>query len=346
MNPLVNFVVHKLLNPRKKWYPFISVFYLTYECNFRCPFCSDGSGTPYYRLPEKILPASEVIKLLKIIRTKCDYIVLTGGEPLRHPEFSSIMEAVVQMKFREVVLTTNGYDVDKHFSAIAGAVTSLVFSLNSLDPERSDRFFGLKSHDKGATLRKILGNIDLAEKHSNKNFQIHISSVVGPSNIEDLYKVYEFARKRDFIFAACPQLVGVKPHSGLSGKDDFRAFYTFLLEEKQKGNKVYGTTPYLEYMRDLRKFRCYPFTMLVVSPTGDVYYPCLEIGHLAGNLLKTQNLHKIRQNGERLFGPQPDCDNRCQSACALGFSMLFQHPSVIFEDIWFTARRFLHRLHD
>ena len=366
MNPLFTYAVHRFLNPRRHWHPFISVFYLTYECDFRCPFCSDGSGTPYHRLSREILPAAQVIRLLKIIRRTCEYLVITGGEPLNHPEFSRIMAEVGTMGFREVILTTNGYNLGKHLPAIAGSVTSLVFSLNSLDPERAETWFGIPaSHaDRGdagnaenaggsspgkaarlpgSTLKKILANIDLADRYPGKSWRIHVSSVVAPGNIDDLYRVYGFSRERDFIFAACPQLVGVKAHAALDGNPAFRGFYDFLIAEKRRGNPVYGSIPYLERMRDLRRFRCRPFTMLVVSPTGDVFYPCLEIGHRVGNLLQTSDLHWLRREGERRFGPQPVCDARCQSACALGFATMFDHPLAAVEDAWLTITGNLRR---
>jgi MoaA/NifB/PqqE/SkfB family radical SAM enzyme len=328
-------VSHLFPNPRRKWHPLIAVFYLTYECGFRCPFCSDGAGNPYHRLDETVLPVAEAIRLLRIIRSKCDYLVITGGEPLRHPGFSEILAAVSGMGFRDVILTTNGFEVETHLRVIAENVTSLVFSLNSLDPKRSDHWFGKQGPTSGDTLRTILRNIDRVAQFSGRKPQIHISSVVTPENIPDLYEVFEFSRAHGFIFAACPQLVGVKAHSGLIGNLDYQRFYSFLIERKKRGEPVYGTIPYLEHMRDLRKFTCRPFTMLVVSPSGDVYYPCLEIGHRPGNLLVTPNLHVLRRRGEARFGAQPDCDTRCQSACALGFAMAFDHPWSALKDAIF-----------
>jgi hypothetical protein len=88
----------------------------------------------------------------------------------------------------------------------------------------------------------------------------------------------------------------------------------------------------------LRKFSCRPFTMLVVSPGGDVFYPCLELGQFAGNLLAEPNLHRIRQTGCERFGPQPACDARCHSACALGFSRALENPASILHEGALIAR--------
>ncbi|MCP4113325.1 MAG: hypothetical protein GY749_48640 [Desulfobacteraceae bacterium] len=72
------YLYHKCINSSQRWYPMLSVYYLTYACNFRCPYCSDGTGKPYYKLSSPVLPGTSVISLLKIIRRHCDYIVITG----------------------------------------------------------------------------------------------------------------------------------------------------------------------------------------------------------------------------------------------------------------------------
>jgi hypothetical protein len=165
--------------------------------------------------------------------------------------------------------------------------------------------------------------------------------VVTPKNIADLYEVYRFAQARGFRLAACPQLVGVKAHAALADNPEYRAFYDFLIAEKKRGGRIQGTVDYLEYLRDLRKFSCRPFTMLVVSPVGDVFYPCLELGQYAGNLCSEPNLHRLRQAGRQRFGPQPDCDTRCHSACALGFSRLLANPASALHEAALTTRGWL-----
>jgi hypothetical protein len=78
--------------------------------------------------------------------------------------------------------------------------------------------------------------------------------------------------------------------------------------------------------------------MLVVSPVGQVFYPCLELGQFAGNLLQQPDLHRLRQEGLKRFGPQPDCDTRCHSACALGFSRLLANPFSLVHEAALIAR--------
>lgn len=332
MHAFFKYLHHLWFDNSQKWYPLTAFYYLTNACDFRCPYCSDGSGTPYYKLSQAILPGPTVISLLKIIRQHSDSVFITGGEPLNHPDFVYVMENIGHLRFKKVVLTTNGYRVDLYLDKIAPAVQVLSFSLDTLNHDKADAYFGV---GKG-TLAKILANIELATHYPN--YQIAISSVVTPNNIEDLYAVYHYAQERGFLFAAAPQLIGVKVPKALINCSRYQKFYNFLISERRQGQKIFGSITYLEYMRDLPKFACHPFTMLVVSPLGDVFYPCLEIGNFAGNLLKNTDLHQIRREGEWQFGPQPRCDTRCHSGCALAFSIALHQPFSISQDIYLTTK--------
>lgn len=322
MNPVLKYFHHKFLDDGKRWYPLLSVFYLTYECNFRCPYCSDGFGRPYHALDNTPLASAEAIAILRRIRRHCDRIVITGGEPTLYPELDAILEAIPDLRFADVIFTTSGADLSRHLPAIARCVTSLVFSLDTLDHDKADAWAGVGP----GTLQKILGSIEAARACKEARFDIHISSVVTPENISDLYGVYRYAADRGYVFAASPQLVGVKPHGAFEDNQEYRRFYDYLIQEKQRGGSVFGTTLYLRHLRDLKSFTCHPFTMLVVSPAGEVFYPCLERGHSVGYLLDYESLHDLRKKGYEQFGPPPKCQSQCQSPCALGFALAIENP--------------------
>jgi MoaA/NifB/PqqE/SkfB family radical SAM enzyme len=317
-----------------KWRPLLSVFYLTYACDFRCPYCCDGHGTPYYKLSSRTLSPKEISTLLRCVRKYCDFLVITGGEPLKHPEFAEAMQAASSIGFKGIVLTTNGYDVDGHIDTIAETTDYLVFSIDTLDHRKADTMFGRPA----GTLKKILQNIEIASRRVKKRYEIIISSVVTPDNIEDLHEVRKFARQNHFRFAASPQLFGVKPHEQLFYNDAYKKFFDSLLDAKRKGHSVNGGILYLKHMRDLTRFTCRPSTVLAVSPQGDVFYPCLELGNIGGNLLEVPNLDRIRAKAKQLFGPEPSCDNRCHSACALGLSLILNDPSSLLSDAYYLLK--------
>ncbi|HMA96130.1 MAG TPA: radical SAM protein [Polyangiaceae bacterium] len=309
-------------NDPETWRPLLAVYYVTYACRFKCPYCSDGSGTPYPRLRDSTLSAEQVTALLTTVRAACDYLVLTGGEPLQHPELARILLGTKSLAFDGVILTTNGDGLDRLLPEVNQAVTHLVFSLDSLCADKADAWFGVGA----GTLSRILAQIDTATNWPGRRYEIVISSVVTPEGIADLYAVYRYCKSRGYTFAACPQLVGTVAHEALGRQTQYRDFYDYLIAEKLSGHKINGTVEYLEHMRDLRKFDCVPSATLAISPSGQVFYPCLEHGTMAGNLLEVPDLDRLRRQARVKLGSEPKCGVQCHSACALGFSLLLSKP--------------------
>jgi MoaA/NifB/PqqE/SkfB family radical SAM enzyme len=318
------FLWHTLGNAKKKrgWRPFIAILYLTYECELRCCYCSDGQGRPYHSLATEPLPPEEVSKLLSVIRKHCNYLVITGGEPLQYPNLKSLWPKIAALKFKQVILTTNGRHLIEHLPGIELAVTQLVISVDTLNPDHANHIVGLGPN----IFEQIRENIEILHRLTSRRFEIVISTVLTPKYLQDAYEVYALCKERRWYFAACPQLVGVKAHRAFQHNAEYQEFFQFLISEKRKNRYIFGTRLYLEHMRDLRGFECRPFAMLVVSPLGEVYYPCLELGNKADRLLEQTDLRKLRKQAEKRFGPQPVCDTQCHSACALGFSTLLNHP--------------------
>jgi MoaA/NifB/PqqE/SkfB family radical SAM enzyme len=317
MNDVIKYFAYKLTASSNRWYPFLSVYYLTYTCDFRCFYCSDGGGKPYHELPSKDPTIEEAKAILKNIRRNTNHLILTGGEPFLYTNITDVLNELSVLKFKSTVLTTNGYNLDAYINHLNGALSTLVISLDSLDKETSNRIYGL-NRDR---FTRITENIQRIKALKNRSFDITISSVASESTINGLFDVYEYAMSNGFSFAAAPRLLGVIPEPDLQNNDAYRSFFDYLIKEKKRGMNIFGTVQYLEYMRDLKQFSCKPFTMLVIAPDGGIYYPCLEIGHISGNILEDKNLHDVRKEGSTLFGPKPVCGNQCHSACALSFGL-------------------------
>jgi MoaA/NifB/PqqE/SkfB family radical SAM enzyme len=324
----------------KGWHPLLAVYYLTYACEFRCPYCSDGSGKPYHALRCPVLPKEDLDRLLARIRRSCDHLVVTGGEPTKHPDFADFLRLLPRHRFDGVVLTTIGHDLVPYLDDISRAVQYLVFSLDTMDPAKADAWLGRGP----GCFAQILANIETARRYPGRRYQIVISSVATPDNLPDLREVFRFAAERGFRHAVCPVLRGVKPDPALANDPHYRELFDFLIEQKRRGLAVNGSLAYLRGMRDLSKFNCRPSTVLAVAPNGEVFYPCLEIGKIAGNLLEQGDLNALRAEGQRRHGPEPTCGNQCQSACALGFALLLDRPWTVLSEIGLAVKAQLRRL--
>lgn len=73
-------------------------------CNFRCPFCHNFG---LVQDPGEPLDDGEVFGYLKKRTGLLDAVVITGGEPLIHPDFADLIEKVRALGY-PVKLDTNG----------------------------------------------------------------------------------------------------------------------------------------------------------------------------------------------------------------------------------------------
>lgn len=80
-------------------------------CNLRCPFCHNALLVT--RLAETpVIPEDEVLDFLASRRRLLDGVVLSGGEPLLHPDAANFLRKVRNMGFA-VKLDTNGCYPDR-----------------------------------------------------------------------------------------------------------------------------------------------------------------------------------------------------------------------------------------
>src|SRR5512147_43989 len=189
-----SFLRHLVTRRPRGWHPLLAVYYLTYACEFRCPYCSDGSGTPYHALRSPVLRGADLDRLLGRIRRGCDHLVITGGEPTRHPDFGELLRLLPGHRFDSVVLTTIGAEVMPYLEDINRSVGYLVFSLDTLDAAKADAWLGRGAGQHAA----ILANIEAARSLPKRRYQIVISSVATPDNLPDLREVFAYAAERGF----------------------------------------------------------------------------------------------------------------------------------------------------
>lgn len=320
-HPLRKFIRHKWLDDGSRWQPFVAIHYLTYACDFRCPYCANGADIPYHQLPNPTVDGATALQIIGRIRQYADHLVLTGGEPLLHPEAGAVLAGLGQFAFDSVTLTTNGERLDEFLPAIAARISTLGVSLDTLDARKADAWFGRGP----GMLARILGNIEQAASYPGRRFDILISAVATPNNIEDLYAVYAYSQQRGFQFSATPELQGVAPPDKLRASPAYREFFDFLRSEKKRGGNIFGSPQYLEHLGGFRPFTCHPLTTLVVDPQGEVFYPCLEKATTAGNILDA-DLDALRRKAEGEMGLSTACELSCHSACALGLSLLIERP--------------------
>ncbi|MBN2529206.1 MAG: radical SAM protein [Deltaproteobacteria bacterium] len=163
---------------------------LTQECNLSCPYCQrKDSPRQTGRKKHKTIQMVEREIVTLTALSKSDAIVLTGGEPLLHPE----LEAVVQMVSsvgRKPILFTNGILITRERLRALKSVGlfGVLFHINSL--QNRPGFEGASEMDLNEMRSELA---DLAGE-----FQLHcgFSTLVFPSTLTEVQRIALWASAR------------------------------------------------------------------------------------------------------------------------------------------------------
>jgi len=85
----------------------VAAVVFTQGCNFRCPWCHNGSLIPTNVPASSLIPQEKVFDFLKGPSNRLDGVVITGGEPTIQPDLSEFIHRIIDMVFL-VKLDTNG----------------------------------------------------------------------------------------------------------------------------------------------------------------------------------------------------------------------------------------------
>lgn len=85
----------------------VAAIVFTQGCNFRCPFCHNGSLLPMRCDPAALYPSREVLRRLGQRRTFLDGVVISGGEPTLQEDLPPFIAEIKTLGL-QVKLDTNG----------------------------------------------------------------------------------------------------------------------------------------------------------------------------------------------------------------------------------------------
>ncbi len=85
----------------------IAAIVFTQGCNFRCPFCHNGSLLAQAEASTGLIDEAQVLDILKNRHKSLEAVVISGGEPTLQPDLATFIDRLKQDEF-EVKLDTNG----------------------------------------------------------------------------------------------------------------------------------------------------------------------------------------------------------------------------------------------
>ena len=171
-------------------FPYIRLS-ITDVCNFKCGYCLPNGYQINKSDNRKFLHLDEIKRLTKVFsRLGVQKIRLTGGEPTVRKDFFEIIRILKnETGIKKVVITTNGYNLDKKAKMlIDSGLNGINISIDSLD---RNTFKNITGHDR---LPEILKGIQNLQDLNFENIKINAVLLNGVNASEKDFNCW-----RDFI---------------------------------------------------------------------------------------------------------------------------------------------------
>lgn len=159
------------------------ILLITEKCNGDCFFCFNDKNKGHTDVDAVIKKIDEISEHSK------ERIIITGGEPLLHPDFKKILSHIKKQRFNEVILQTNGIDLSterfKEYYRLG--VNSFLYSLHSSNEGTYNKITRTDNKFK-AVIKNIKDSI-------NSGARIGLSYVINIHNYQEIYEdIVFFAR--------------------------------------------------------------------------------------------------------------------------------------------------------
>lgn len=159
----------------------------TNDCNLRCKHCYMSAGIKYQDYLDLNVLARKIEEIEKFYDSKLD-IVVSGGEPLLHPEIESFLNSI---KKHHVILFTNGLLINENnIGVIAETCDSVQLSMEGISKDSFELIRGLDSYEQFR--RSIL----LLIKY---NVRLVLAITLLPNTVEDIQRnLVPFIKSLDY----------------------------------------------------------------------------------------------------------------------------------------------------
>jgi MoaA/NifB/PqqE/SkfB family radical SAM enzyme len=328
----------KLARNDRHLHPRAAVFYVTGQCNLNCAYCEDfgvrRNGENYAPVP-----LAQAMEIMRVIRTGVDALMLTGGETLTHPDIDEmVLRAKSELRFRELTLISNGLLLARHEAALP-SIDRLIISLDSVDASAWSQTIGIPP----ASAQTIIDNVrHYAGQQDRFGYHMVVNVVLTPETLPAAEALLDFCRsvKRTggppLLVSFSPQSYNNWPRYELMVSPEYQAFLQKLPQLKRRGAPVLASRRYLQTMRDLSPYDCYPTLIPRILPNGDLVYPCRPFekadngqGGRPANLLNVHTWAEAWRTAYAAYGQPPRSCSSCFQQCYTEPSLMQSSPLVL-----------------
>lgn len=165
----------------------VVVFNLTRDCNLECVHCYSGSRRKHF--PGQ-LGTDTILETLRDLKEfEVPAVLLSGGEPMVHPDFDRILKEVEKLGLRATI-STNGtlIDEDRAQQLADSPIRYVGISLDGLE-DLNDEFRGVE----GAFDRAVQGIENCREVDQKVGLRLTLTSY----NYDQLPGIFQFIREHE-----------------------------------------------------------------------------------------------------------------------------------------------------
>lgn len=174
--------------------PLYGAFEITHRCNLKCAHCYLPTSLRHKAPLQRPLELVEVYSLLDDIASEgCIWLLITGGEPLLHPNFREIY-CYAKRKGFITTLFTNGTLLTSKIADLLAAYTPFLveISLYGASPETYERISG-----NGRWFERVLRGVDLLLE---RKIRVRLKTMVLYLNMHELEDMKRLAAERHLSF--------------------------------------------------------------------------------------------------------------------------------------------------
>ena len=289
-------------------------FVVTYDCNFRCPYCFERSLiSDKHKMcftMEKVDQAYDAIQFIQPNnKLRVPRITLFGGEPLlkeNREVVSYIVEKGKRLGFKFNAVT-NGYDLDSYMDLLAlDSIDNLQITIDGTEEVHNQK----RIHSQGyPTFHKIVANIG---KALERDIFIVVRFNTDKTNINELYKLKKIFD--DLGYTAHPKftidsarLIDYNKEKDI-GKNAFFTPKEFISQHGKLGfeygchdfgayNKIYRAIINQEPLRYKSIFCASQAGGYVLDPLGNIY-ACWDVVGREKFIIGTYSAQSVQWNTE------------------------------------------------
>lgn len=277
------------------------------RCNLRCPTCYYGLRNPNVFSNGKFISIDNFNLVIDKYAPFVERILLSGGEPLLHPELDTLIE-IIKRNGLSVSVSTNGTLIKKKI----GLMKLFSFINVSLDGYNYETYKDFR----GGTKKQFDDILNGLKLLNDNDIKFQISFLLTEENLDQIHEMIAFAYK---IKPNSVVFQNINPH----GSAKFRPI-TVSEKVDHAFNKIIGIVDYpfdilLPTIFDVssknfRIFKCdIPWTSCLFNDEGNISY-CNHLWHdgTIGNILKEYDFNSDKmQKFRRLIinnqCPATDC---------------------------------------